>query len=280
MEIKDINHANLNDYEPLVNSDESENIGRTCCHGMMAYDLFEPRGAMVWTQMNIDSDDPSEEIGFFDVLDEEAAADLMEEHDSAIESDGIRRSFMEAADMPDSIRHAMEEAGFKVSSAESRDIIIDVGWLDNIKVPKSRVPDYITGIDCLSEMELWNGLTLCLYNGRKGLVEDLDLMTEEWFEADISSCVRADGNVEGLLLIHRTLSGVLMPVLFYCDGRNQNKNLMYMLRFSINAIKKKYSRDTRILLRRHNEATIRLISYLFPDARGETVYRCERRTED
>ena len=279
MEIKEINHANLSDHEELASSDEAENIGRTCCRGLMAYDMFESKGAIVWTTMNAETDNAGEEIGFLQASDEYAAAELIEEHDAVVRSEGIAYSFLEEKDMPEGIRSALESAGFRVVNTESRDICTDVGSLDGIKVPRTRLPDYVMSIGRLTEIELWNGLTLCLYDGRKGLVEDLDQMTEEWFDPDISSCIKADGKVEGMLLVHRSPSGTLMPVLFYCRGRDQNKNLMYMLRFSINAARKKYDADTKVVLRRHDDATTNLISYLFPDAKGESVYRGERRLD-
>lgn len=50
-----------------------------------------------------------------------------------------------------------------------------------------------------------------------------------------------------------------------------NMNLLNMIRFSIAAASRSASPEARVLLQRHNKATLQLIKKLFPNKKGDTV---------
>lgn len=276
MNINDLNTGNFSDYSPLALSNETENIERSCYHGLMAYEDSTATGAIIWNTRE-EGDRMEDEISFFSADSRDIAAELLKKHEETMDDECISLSFTEAAAMPEIIREALAGADYRVEETESRDIIIRITDFMKSKISKVKIPPYVMNTGSLQGMEFWNGLTYCLYNSRKGLLEDLDTLREEWFEPDLSCCVKTDKWVEGLLLIHRLPSGVLMPVLLFCGGRDDRKNLIYMIRYAMSAAVRKYPPDTRILIRRHNDPIRNLTAYLFPQARGETVIRGEKK---
>lgn len=275
MNINDLNIGNVSDYSPLTLSNETENIDRSCYHGFMAYEDSSAVGSIIWN-IREEADKMEDEISFFSADSQEAAKELIKKHEESIEDEGVKLSFIEVVSMSAAIREALSGADYRMVETEGRDVYIRITDFLKSKISKVKVPPYVVNTGSLQGMEFWNGLTYCLYNGRKGLLEDLDTLREEWFEPDLSCCVKTDKWVEGLLLIHRLPSGVLMPVLLFCGGRDERKNLIYMIRYAMSAAVRKYSPDTKILIRRHNDSIRNLISYLFPAIKGENVVRGEK----
>ena len=275
MHISDLNKNNITEYHPLAISDEIENIERSCYSGYMAYEETASVGAIMWNDRE-EGEETKDEISFFAADSEEAAKKLLRSHEAHADESGIGYSHIEMSDMSAFIRAALSGENYDLVETEGMDIIIKTSDLVKSRIGRTKVPSYVVNIGSLQGMEFWNGLTYCLYNGRKGMLEDLDSLREDWFDPDLSCCVKTDKWVEGLLLIHRLASGTLMPVLFFCGGRDERKNLMYMMRYAMSAAIKKYPPATPVLFHRHNQSTKNIISYLFPKAKGEMVVRGEK----
>ena len=124
--------------------------------------------------------------------------------------------------------------------------------------------------------EFRQGIIGCLYNGRKGIYDDLSAIPIGWYDQEISCVVRTDDEVTGFLLVHRTPSGSLMPVLFYAGGPNSRMDLLGMLIFAIQRAGEECPPDTKVLIRRHSHEVRALSDNLFPGVKGREILYGER----
>ena len=272
MKIKILGESNINDYEPLAASDEAENTGRQCYRGYVAYDADDKAvGAMMLLEKGVEESDRENEISFFEATDEVSARALLGRSGVDELSEEKIRVFLEAAELTDDEKNALKSAKFRVSDGESRDLHVAVKELYLAKLPRKKVPPYIRPLKNLDEDEFWAGVTYCMYHEKKGILEDLNTLPKAYFDPDLSCCVCTDYSIEGMLLVHRTPSGRIIPQLFFCGGRDQRKNLFYMMRYAIDTAVSIYPEDTIVILRRHNESSRNLGAYLFPDKKGDRV---------
>ena len=165
---------------------------------------------------------------------------------------------------------------FKTTKRESRDIYTTVGELAGNKIAAKKAPSYIMSISDISYREFRQGIIGCLYNGKKGMVEDLSTLSMDWYEPELSCVVKTDDELTGFLLIHKFPSGVLMPLLFYAGGPNYRMDLLDMMRFSVRNAASIYPAETKVLIRRHNDAVRALSDKLFPGVQGEEILFGER----
>ena len=128
----------------------------------------------------------------------------------------------------------------------------------------------------LHELQFWQGITNCVLHDKKGLMDDLAVMAKDWYDPQISCYVMTDGRINGFFLIHRTPSGILMPVLLTAIGPDSRLDLLNMLSYTINATVENYPADTKIEIRRHAEYVNALVSFLLPGRKGETVWTGSR----
>ncbi len=278
MDIRELTKENICDYEELERSDVAENVERDCFRGLMAYADDEAVGCIVWSVKEVKEDEFEEDIVFFSASNEEAYAALLKEHDGRIAEDDVSESYIEIAKMSETLQKVLKNADFSIEEGESRDIVVSISDLEKIALPKLKVPSYIKELALLDELDYWNGVTYTLYHGRKGLLDDMDTLPLSWYDSELSCCVMTDGWIEGMLLVHLTDNDVLMPVLFFCNGRNNKKNLLYMMKHAIKTAIKNYPEKTQVLLRRHDSSTRSLIGYLLPKAKGKKVIIGRRST--
>ena len=277
MRLEPLKKLNYRDYEPFLKSDEAENIDRDCYKGFLAYDEDDKAlGALMYLIKNAAENGVEDEITYFSTENVEAVYDLLSGHDRDIDDEGVKKTYYESASASEDIKKALKDAAFTVRNKESRDLCITVDDLTEAKIPKKKSPDYVLPLGKISDDDFWNGVINCVYHDRKGLIEDFEVIPKSFFEQDLSCCVITDRIVEGFLLVHRTASGILMPLLFYCGGRDRKKNLFFMMRYTLSAAEKKYPGETRIVLRRHNQAIKALTDYIFPGVKGNMVMVAER----
>ena len=116
----------------------------------------------------------------------------------------------------------------------------------------------------------------CLSKGTLGLVDDLAYLSMSWFEEDISSYSVADDKVDGYLLMKEMPSGLLHVLLYISFGPQYQKNLVFMMVRTAMKIVEDYPEDTRVVIRRHNDAVKKLTDRLFAGCKGEQVYKGKR----
>ena len=280
-EILEITEEIQDSCEKLMLPDTSENLTRSRSRSLAAMnDEGSAEGILVWMLKDkADGVGSEAELIDFKGLDKGVMEKLLNEYGSRTWNDLVEHSFFERPGMAPEDRNAFLEAKFDLEEKEGRDIFLDVSDLRSMKIKKKKVPDTIKNIGELKELQFMQGVTNCVLHGKTGLMDDLSDMPRDWYDPQISSFVMTDGRINGFFLIHRTPSGILMPVLLTATGPDSRKDLLNMLCYSINAALNTCPPGTKILIRRHAEYVYSLVSFLLPGRKGETVWAGSRPEE-
>ena len=279
--LTEINEDNIEEFKDFISEDIAENIGREYYYGLASMDGDEPGAAIVWNIINADSsEDVESEIVYFSASQSEDGQELINEYIDRASYDNVSKSFFELENVEDDEKSVITEAGFDAEQAEGRNLFSS---LDEILAKgfgsKKKSPSYVVPLETLSLLQFRQGVTNCMFCGRVGLNEDLAMLPFEWYEKDVSCCTLADGKVSGIFLVHRKPSGTLVPVLLYASGVDARKEMLHMLRFSVNAAAEKYPANTGVIICRHDDKTKALAAYLFPEKKGKEVFKGERKEE-
>ena len=281
LEISEITPEIIAGCEALMQPDTAENLERRHSRSLAAVNekgLAE--GILVWMLKEKEEEESSEaELIDFNGVNEGAMEQLLTEYGDRTGEDSVNRSFFEWTEMGSDKREALLSADFELEEKEGRDIILDISDLDSVKVRKKKLPDTIGNIGSLDGLQFMQGITNCVLHGKTGLMDDLAVMPRYWYDPDLSCYVKTDGRINGFFLIHRTPSGILMPVLFTAIGPDSRMDLLNMLCYSVNAVRSVCPEGTKILIRRHEEYVYSLLSYLLPGRKGETVWAGNRMEE-
>ncbi len=266
----------------LAPEDVMENLSRTWYHGVVVQDDSDERilAAFVYEFKNADRDDKTTEAEIVWTYGDgaEVYKPLIEAYNTELSEQEAVRSYFE---FPDDEEHEgvcsfLSEEGFKTLKGESRDIFVTVEDLAGMKLSKKEPPFYIKPISELTTRQYRNGIVDCLFQGRRGLVEDLAWISADWFEPDVSSCIVMDEKAKGFLLVHKTESGVLVVELLFAFSIDATKDLVELIKFAVRAAVEKYPPETKVLLRRHNDLVHALVEKLFPGRTGEKAIQGER----
>lgn len=281
LEILEIKEDIQNSCEELMQPDTAENLGRKYSRSLAVMnEEGQAEGILVWMLKNKDIEEgPEAELIDLNGRNEEVMELLLDEYGERTGDDGVKRSFFERAEMTSEEKQAFQSAEFDLEEKESRDIILEVSELQSIKIKKKKIPDTIKNIGQLQDLQFWQGVTNCVLHDKTGLMDDLAVMAKNWYDPEVSCYVMTDGRINGYFLIHRTPSGILMPVLFTAIGPDSRPDLLNMLSYSIKAAVENYPADTKIAIRRHAEYVNALVSYLLPGRKGETVWTGSRMEE-
>ncbi len=286
--VKSITYDNVRDLDELIDPDVSENIKRVCYKAAIACGQSDasPDAAIVWEHAEDDDGAKVAQIAQLAISEESdeqdkesGAKELLEHFDKCISDDEITQSYFEFDDPDEDIINILREAGFTVSDTESRDLYVTLGDISATSLSGKKPPDYIFEINKLNDIQLWQGITNCMFFGKKGILSDLEDIPEGWFDKDISACVWTDNMANGLFLVHRTTSGILVPVLMFASEPDGNKNVLFLMRFALLAALEKYPPETKVLLRRHNKYVRALTNKLFPGKKGISVTSGIRKKE-
>ncbi|MBO4898790.1 MAG: hypothetical protein J5509_00715 [Lachnospiraceae bacterium] len=282
-QIVDITEDNIDDLRDYLGEDIAENIGREYYAGIASYDDDdEPAGAVVWNIRHADSmEDTESEIVCFKgdasgISEDDEEDELLTEYYLRISCDCAVRSVFELEDTSETDRRILRETGFSGAMTEGQNVYTTLGEARAKSFASGKVPSYVIPLEKLNLLQFRQGITNCMFCGVSGLNDDLAMLPMEWYETGISCCTVADGKVNGIFLVHRKPSGILMPVLMYASGLDAKKEMLLMLRFSTQAAAEKYPDDTVILICRHDKKTRDLTSYIFPDQKGKEVFKGER----
>ncbi len=279
METVRITEDNIDEYEDIIDPDVAENIGREYFRGIAVHkDVDEdPEAVLVWEYKNLEeSRDTEAEITWCKVSNEQSGQKLLEEYTAEAAESEVVKSFYELPAGDEDARKCLTEAGFNETEKEGRDIMVTVEELSELSFVKKRIPPYVTAISELMVRQFRKGITNCVFSGRRGLLEDLEFLPMSWYDEDVSCCVQTDGKVNGFLLVNKTASGNLVIDFLFARDPDARINLVYMIRFAVNAASEKYPPETKVILRRHNEETWALVDKLFPNKKGINVCYGER----
>ena len=277
MNIIELNADNICDYEDIIDPDVAESIGREFYRGIAVENMGDPVSALVWEYRNLEDDTETEaEIVFIGGGNEETIKELLSEFDDQASEEDVGFSFFETDDLSDVSRKQFTEDGFEVSEEEGRNLIVKVSELAFLSEKKKKIPHKIVGLADLMEIQFLQGVTNCMFHGKKGIVEDLEYIEKDWFDEKTSAAVITDGKVSGFLLVHRFPSGNLMPMLLTAMGPDANIDILNMIRFSAGKALENYPGDTPVVIMRHNDPVRALTRKLFGKKTGNMAVRGER----
>ncbi len=272
MEIIKLNTDNKSDYDGILDQDVAESIGREFYRGIVAVeDGNNPAGAMIWEYKNLDEDaDTGAEICYIRSESSEATELLLSEFDGQASDEDVINTFFEFSELSETVLHGFNDDGFDICRREGRDIVFRVSDLlplaDMKKSSKKTV-----GLAELTGLQFMQGVTNCMFHGKKGLVEDLEYIEKEWFDDTTSCCVITDRKVSGMLLVHRFPSGNLMPVFFTAIGPEARMDLLSMIVYCAKSATENYPGDTPVIIRRHSDSVRGLVKKFFGERSGEKV---------
>lgn len=280
MTFRDIVEDNIMDFADTIPADFIGEIGREYCRGAVGEDddSGDLKTVAFWELKNAEEDDiPTEtEILWFYAGDPDDGAEILRSIENEDEYDDLARSYFELQNLDPGEKSAVVTSGYSVEDAESRDIYVTIEELYSIKQFRKAAPDYIRPLSELTSRQFKSAIMTSIFHGRYGIMEDLPFLPMTRFDPDISCCVMTDGKVNGLFLVHRMESGIFRVELLFALPPDADINLLNMLRYSVQAAREMRSPDEKVLLRRHNEATHRLVKKLFPDKKGAPVLKGEK----
>lgn len=269
-----ITSDNVDTFEEFIEKDVFEDIMRPFYRGLAVFNTGEdePAAVGVWELKNAESEnDTDAEMVYLTASDSEACKTLILEYSNEIAAKNVNKSYFEFEELSESNGQVLSDQGFEIEGAESRDIIVTVGELMEHEISRRKALNYVKNIGSLTEKQFKRAIVGCLLHNSKGLLEDIAFLPKDWFDTDVSSTVMDDGRVTGLLLCHRKASGMVLIDLLYSAGNEYRIDAVNMIRYSVEAASKKYGRDAKVILRRHNDAIKEIVYRLFPDKKGEAV---------
>lgn len=272
MEIIEVTKENADSLKELLGEDLAADMSRSFFKGLAAVDEEERcHGVLIYELLEVDSDeDTKSRIHHFSGDTEEIKAMLHDEYRWAVSEAEVGRSFFETAE--EETAAFFEKLGFTRETGESTALTITVAELDKLPVKRNaKLPEFIKSIREASVLQYRNFVKKTILRGNKGAVEDLAYLPVNWFERDASSCSVSDDKLDGVLLIRKTPSGELHPLLYTSFSPDYAKGLGYMLTQTVNYVREHYPPETRIVICRHNKKVVTLTKKLLAGFRGEEV---------
>lgn len=281
MSIIELDADNVVEYIPFMGEDMAENIQREFYRGIVIpSDTADGIAAgMVWEYRNFEEDADTESvIEWIRIFDMEATDTLFDAYHEKIKSEGaVRSHFVIPVKGYKNEKEALKAAGFSAKLSEGDNIIVKLSELSAMPIMKSRkVPHNIGTISELTLRKFRKGISKAISRGRKGLCEDLSYLSMGWFEGDVSCYSMDDDEISGFLLFHKLPSEMLSIQLMIGLDNNYDKNLLGMVRKFIVSMEEKYPPETKIVLNRHNSASLQLAEKLLPRGFGIPVYAGNR----
>ena len=279
MDIIEISEENLEEFGPLLGEDLAEDVKRIYYNGfgVMSED-GKALGAFVYELLNSESEeDTRARICRLKAEDKEVSAALEAFYtDTSTKENEIVRSFYELLEEDEA--KALAGIGFSMEKKEGDALDITLGELSATSLGKQKIlPEYVSNIEGLSVLQFRDAVKQILFKGHKGLVEDIPYLPKSWFDNSVSACVSSGGMIPGLFLIRRTPSGILIPVLFFAYGPESKKDLLYMMRYSLNKALQVYPPETVVRIYRRKPSVKAITDNLLPNKQGYEIFCGERK---
>jgi hypothetical protein len=280
MNIIELTEDNVEEYMEYLSEDVAENIGRTFYSGLVATDDLEsPVGGIIWRYKNMLNDsDKESHIEWLQAEDQESFDGLFDKYDREVKQEGIVRSFFcLPAKTSQDLKKMLKERGFTVNLMEGDSITAKLSEIADISAfSKISISDAIMPLRSATQRGFSAAVSRTLVQGHYGTCEDLAYLPRLYFENDVSCYAEIDGQIVGMLLLHRTPSEQLEVVLMHVTGKESVKLLPQMIKQAVESAYESYEPDTRIIINRHDYASLALGERLFPRGFGIPVYEGKR----
>lgn len=279
MTITQLTEDNIFEYAEAIPAQLRGELEREYCRGLACEgDEEEPAAMILWELKSLEDENvPTKaEILFFRVSDKAGGVELLRAFDNNINDDGVSLISFELKDLSDVEKTMLAKNGFTIKEGESRDIEVTVKDFLDLKLGEKKIPSYIQSLSEITSRQYKAAIMASVFHGRYGLLDDLPFLPVTRFDPDTSSCVITDGKVNGLLLVHKMMSGSYIVELLFAMQPDANINLLQMIRYSIRAAGEYMDEEDTVILRRHNKESLLLVKKLFPDRNGDLVIKGEK----
>ncbi len=280
MGVVELTEDNAEDFLDYLGLDVVENIGRTFFRGLIALDeKGSPAAGIVWEYKNVRTGSGKEShIMWLQASDEEAFNELFLKYDNAVKAEGAVRSLLSLpADTSEKLKDMLKSKGFSGEIAEGSIIAADLSEVSNIGAfEKVEISDAVKPLKSMTQRDFLATIDKMMELKRFGTCEDLDHLPRLYFENNVSCYAEVDGQICGLFLFHRTLSGKLEVVLLCMLGKESVKILPQLIKQAAESGYEYYEPDTVIVIDRHDNASRALVGKLFPGGFGMQVFEGER----
>ncbi len=271
MEIVEITANNLEQFTNLIGEEMAESIGRNDHIDLAAGENNE--SAIMWRATNsykVEID--TVEILFFKAAQKNEGKILLLELVRRNSQDG-KKQYHFYLDEPGEIEmELLQNFGFDIKKVESMDVL---GKIRDIQIKKpdlSGDASYVLSISDLSYTEFREFLTKCFMKNKRGLNDDIAYLPMRWYDPDVSCCMMLNGKVTGLLLVHRTPEGILIPVFLYSSRKAPARDMLVMICYSIGMAAQKFSDEAEVRVIRRNQEIQAMTERLFMNHETRLVF--------
>ena len=122
----------------------------------------------------------------------------------------------------------------------------------------------IVGLNELTIPKLGRGIKRCLKKHKYEGENDLEKLSPEWFDMEISSCALLDDEVCGLFLVHKDEEGGYWAEYLYDVSKESKANLLNMLKRSATLFVNNCPRSAKVNIRIYSTETKSLLKKIFP----------------
>ncbi len=275
MQTVELNSDNITDYAGVIPPDIAENIDRSCYHGIaVAGAGNKTAGGIIWKTFEIDDygEEYASDIVWMNAADPDTGKAVLDVYTQIVrDSDVVRTSFELPCDEYETLIPVFKDKGFEISEGEGREIVVTVAKLKELKIASKliKIPGYINSLSAISEKDFKRGLIDCLYYVKRTFESDMTQLPIDWYDGKISSFELTDGECAGFLLVHKCSTGKYRVELLADWGPKSNKDLMYMIGYSLRKAFDICPDDTAVSIRRRDDATNKLAAFLFPRVKGK-----------
>lgn len=278
MEFIWISEDNAETFRKFIDEDMTGEIGRCYFRSIGVMDEGGvPKGVIVYEIIDSENEeDTKSRIHLLAGEGDEIKDSILDKYSGEASEEEVVESFYETRD--EQMSRDLGTKGFSARTEESRDLIVSVEEIKKVvHTLKKKIPPYIVSLSEISVPQFRQFVKNCIYQGRKGVLEDLAFLPKSRFEQNVTACLVTDNQMQGSLLIRKAPSGILYTELYVAFGPDYKHNLIYLMAYSAQKIVELYPEDTHVVIRRHNEYVRTLTDRLFAGVRGEQVYCGERR---
>ena len=282
VELIRLSPENITEYTDAIPADFLENIGREFFGGMVVIssDTEETLSAAIWELRHLEDElkDNEAVIRYFTASDQDAGRMLLTEYEELLQEEDITMSLaMVAGEEEGAECSLLKEFGYTLEQDESpvvRVTMEELRCLDIMK--KTKVPSYIKPFTMLSERDFQRGLMNMLFYQKREIEDDLAYLPFEWFDPVASCYCETDGKASGFFLVHKMRSGDFRAEFLGAIGPGAQKDLFHIIRFAILRGAETYGWEAKVLLPRRDEVARKLITYFFPEKKGEIYMKAQK----
>ncbi len=275
--ILEITEDNLDEFKGKISDEHLVNIPREYCFGLLGImDGENNIGASIfWELKNAEREDMGNQaiIQWFSAENKENADLLLDAFVSRIRQDETEEACFELKELQEHEKTALEEHGFTLEHVEGTNVIVTIKDLEKLSYITKEPPRYIKKISDISNFQFKAGIMNAVLHDRYGLLDDLPFLPRNWYEPSVSCCVTTDDKVTGLLLVHQIKKERHRIELLFAEKLDASINVLNMIRFSVQAVMTRYAPEDEIVICRHNTTVTNLAKKMFPEIKGELVFR-------